>query len=80
MEDHIREWATKQKQVMEQRSPIGMGVAMEGYLRALHAKRLDVTLENGAFSAGGQNKFKLTNMPRYEHGHWLRSKPFVYTY
>ena len=47
MEDHVRDWASEQKKIMDQRSPTGMAVAMEGYLRALQAKRLDVTLENG---------------------------------
>ena len=45
--DQVKTWAEQQKKLMDLRSPTGMAVALEGYLQAKKAKRLDLTLGNG---------------------------------
>jgi len=43
----VKTWAKEQKAFMDMRSPTGMAVALEGYRRAIGAKRLDVVLHGG---------------------------------
>ena len=43
----VKAWAKEQKTIMDARSPTGMAVALEGYRRARHSKRLDDVLHNG---------------------------------
>jgi 3-hydroxyisobutyryl-CoA hydrolase len=47
--EDVQAWADEQANIMDARSPTGMAVALEGYKRALAAKRLDVVLRNGTF-------------------------------
>lgn len=43
----VKAWAQEQRTIMDARSPTGMAVALEGYRRARHSKRLDDVLHNG---------------------------------
>jgi 3-hydroxyisobutyryl-CoA hydrolase len=52
LSEEAREWAKVQAGLMDERSPTGMAVALEGYRRVKKAKRLDVALVNGMFASG----------------------------
>jgi len=45
--DRVKAWAKEQKEMMDERSPTGMAVALEGYRRAKSDMRLDKALLDG---------------------------------
>lgn len=48
LSEEVMAWAAQQKKHMEEKSPTGMAVALEGYRLASQSKRLDAALQNGA--------------------------------
>lgn len=68
----VKAWAKEQKAHMDMRSPTGMAVALEGYRRAVGAKRLDVVLQGGEWLLS--SKHDSADLCRYVNGDWLRCK------
>ena len=46
----VRAWATKQKSMMEERSPTGMALALASHRKAKKQQRLEAALNNGESS------------------------------
>lgn len=47
LSEEVKSWAKVQKEMMEQRSPTGMSVALEAFRRARSSMRLDEVLKDG---------------------------------
>lgn len=47
LSEDVRKWAAVQRGYLEEKSPTGMAVALEGYTLAKNSKRLDKVLQNG---------------------------------
>jgi 3-hydroxyisobutyryl-CoA hydrolase len=75
LSDEVKKWAEVQRGYLEEKSPTGMAVALEGYRLAKNSKRLDQALQNGTlrvFSVIPESK--LTKFRHVDGGGILRAQ------
>lgn len=58
LSEEVRAWAKVQIKYLEEKSPTGMAVALEGFNKARSGKRLDKALKNGASIARWRREIK----------------------